>query len=185
MSGFNKAEAQQKMDKSLEVLQKKFGGLRTGRASVNLLDSIVVDAYGAKTPLNGVGSVSVPESRMLSVQVWDMNLVSSVEKAIRDSGLGLNPQTEGQLIRLPVPALSEERRKELQKIASQYAEEARMSIRDIRRDFMDSLKRQEKDKEISQDEHKRGSEEVQKITDEFVKKINEQLKHKEEEIMQV
>jgi ribosome recycling factor len=185
MSGFNKIESQQKMDKTLEVLAKEFSGLRTGRASVNLLDSIVVDAYGARTPLNGVGSISVPESRMLSVQVWDANLVKSVEKAIRDSGLGLNPQTEGQLIRLPVPALSEERRKELQKVASQYAEKSRVSIRNIRREVMDDLKRQEKDKEISQDEHKKASEEVQKLTDEFIKKIDEQLKHKEEEIMQV
>lgn len=185
MSVFNQAELKDKMNKSIEALQKDFSGLRTGRASVSLLDSITVDAYGAKSPLNAIGSVGVPESRMLTVQVWDGGLVTSVEKAIRESGLGLNPMAEGQLIRIPVPALSEERRVELKKVASQYAEKTRISLRNIRRDMMDELKKKEKDKEISQDEHKRANDEVQKQTDESIKQVDALLKHKEEEIMQV
>lgn len=174
-----------RMDGAVDVLRKELGGLRTGRASPSLLEPIQVEAYGTKTPLNQVGNVSVPEPRMLSVQVWDSSLVKGVERAIRDAGLGLNPMTEGQTIRVPLPELSEERRRELTRVAGKYAEQARVAIRNVRRDGMETLKRLEKDGEISQDEHKKYADEIQQLTDRHVKTVDELLEQKEGEIMQV
>ena len=182
---FDKADLGRRMEGAVENFHKELGGLRTGRASVSLLDPVVVDAYGSKMPLNQVGTVSVPESRMLSVQVWDAGLVKATEKAIRDSGLGLNPQPEGNLIRIPIPDLNEERRAELTKVAGKYAENARISVRNVRRDGMDELKKSEKDGEISEDEHKKLSDDVQKLTDEKIQKIDKMLSDKEKDIMQV
>lgn len=182
---FDKADLQRRMDGAVENLQKEFGGLRTGRASVSLLDPVMVDAYGSKMPLNQVATVSVPESRMLSVQVWDAGLAKATEKAIRDAGLGLNPQPEGNLIRIPIPDLNEERRQELAKVASKYTENARISVRNVRRDGMDGLKKMEKDNQISEDEFKKLSDEVQKLTDEKIQKIDKMLSDKEQDIMQV
>ncbi len=180
-----KADLDRRMEGAVEVLHKEFGGLRTGRASVSLLDPVQVEAYGQSMPLNQVGTVGVPEPRMLSVQVWDKGMVKSVEKAIMDAGLGLNPQADGQLIRIPIPALNEERRQELAKVAGKYAEEARVAVRNVRRHGMDELKKAEKDGEISEDEQRQYSDEIQKMTDSHVAKIDETLAHKEEEIMQV
>lgn len=174
-----------KMDKSVEALQREFSGLRTGRASVNLLDPIHVDAYGSSMPLSQVASISVPESRMLTVQVWDAGMTKAVEKAISEAGLGLNPSVEGQVIRIPIPALSEERRQELTKVAGKYSEECRVSIRNVRREAMDKLKKMEKDSEISEDEHKRLSENVQKLTDNHIKRVDEMLEAKQKDIMKV
>lgn len=189
MSDYNfnttKKEATSKMDKAIDVLHTEFAGLRTGRASINLLDPIQVDVYGAKMPLNQVGTVSVPESRMLSVQVWDKGNVKMVEKAIREAGLGLNPQSDGTLIRIPIPALNEERRKELGKIAGKYAEETRIAVRNIRRNANDELKKVEKDNLISEDQRHDYESEIQKLTDASIKKVDESLKQKEDEIMQV
>lgn len=182
---FDKSDLQRRMEKAIEVLSSEFGGLRTGRASVNLLDPVVVDVYGSKMPLNQVGSVSVPEPRMLSVQVWDAGNVKAVEKAIRDAGLGLNPMPEGNNIRIPIPDLNEERRTELTKVAGKYAETARISVRNVRRDGMDALKKSEKDNEISEDERKRYENEVQKLTDDMVGKIDQMLSDKEKDIMTV
>lgn len=182
---YDQADLKRRMDGAVDNLHKEFGGLRTGRASVSLLDPVMVDAYGSKMPLNQVGTVSVPESRMLSVQVWDAGLAKATEKAIRDAGLGLNPQPEGTLIRIPIPDLNEERRQELSKVASKYAENARISVRNVRRDGMDALKKMEKDGEISEDDHKRMSDEVQKLTDEKIQKIDKMLSDKEQDIMQV
>ncbi|MEX0923793.1 MAG: ribosome recycling factor [Rhodovibrionaceae bacterium] len=174
-----------RMDGALEALKREFGGLRTGRAATSLLDPITVEAYGQAMPMNQVGTISVPEPRMLTVQVWDRGLVSSVEKAIRDSGLGLNPSNDGQLVRVPIPPLSEERREELAKIAGKYAEQARVAVRNVRRDGMDTLKQLEKDGEISEDEHRKRSDEIQQMTDEHIKLIDEALAHKDAEIKQV
>ncbi len=174
-----------RMQGAVDMLEKEYTGLRTGRASVNMLEPVTVDVYGAKMPLNQVANVSVPENRMLAVQVWDANNTKAVEKAIRESGLGLNPQAEGTLIRVPVPELSTERRTELQKVAGKYAEQARVAIRNIRRDGMDGLKKAEKDSEISEDEHKRMSDEVQKITDQFIKNVDDHLAKKEADVMKV
>ena len=173
------------MDGAIDALHKDFSGLRTGRAATALLDSIMVEAYGAHMPLNQVGSVSVPEPRMLSVQVWDKGSIKAVEKAIRESNLGLNPQTDGNLIRVPIPELSEERRIEMTKIAGRYAEQARVAVRNVRRDGMDTLKRMEKDSEISQDEQRARSDDIQKVTDEHIKAIDELYAQKEQEILQV
>ena len=173
------------MDGALEALRKEFGGLRTGRASASLLEPITVEAYGQQMPLNQVGTVSVPEARLITVQVWDRGMVKAVEKAIRDGGLGLNPQTDGQNVRVPIPDLNQERRTELSKIASRYAEQARVAVRNVRRDGMDMLKRMEKGGDISQDEQKTWAEEVQSMTDAHIKKIDEALAAKEKEIMQV
>lgn len=180
-----KKETNSKFEKTIEVLKKEFSGLRTGRASTNLLDSVKVEAYGSSMPLNQVASVNVPESRLITVNVWDKGMVGAVEKAIRDAGLGLNPAAEGQLIRIPIPALNEERRKELSKIASQYSEEAKISIRNSRREAMDTLKKMEKDKEISEDELKRHEDEIQDLTDKFTKEIDAHLSKKEQDIMEV
>ena len=178
-------DLQRRMDGAGEVLAREFGGLRTGRASISLLDPVSVDAYGASTPLNQVATVSVPESRLIGVQVWDKSLVSAVEKAIRNSGLGLNPAVEGQLIRIPIPELNEERRRELTKVAGQYAEQARVAVRNVRRDGMDTLKRLEKDGDLSQDDHKIYADEIQDMTDKTIAAIDQSLATKEEEIMQV
>lgn len=181
----NLDSVKQRMEGAVESLRKEFTGLRTGRASPAMLDPVMVDAYGSMMPLNQVGTVSVPEPRMLSVQVWDKGLAKAVEKAIRDANLGLNPMAEGQLIRVPVPELSQERRQELAKIAGRYAEQTRVAIRNVRRDAMDELKKEEKDKKISEDEHKGQSEKVQKLTDDLIKKVDETLAQKEKEISQV
>lgn len=174
-----------RMEKSVAALKDEFASLRTGRASANLLDQIQVDAYGSTVPINQVGAVNVPEPRMISVNVWDRGLVVSVEKAIRNSGLGLNPMVDGQNLRIPIPPLTEERRKEIAKIAGKYAEHQRIAIRNIRRDANDDLKKAEKDGAISQDELKRMETEVQKLTDEAIKRVDEALKIKEQEIMHV
>jgi ribosome recycling factor len=173
------------MDKAVSALKEEFASLRTGRASANLLDQIMVEAYGATTPLNQVAAVTVPEPRSISVNVWDRGVVVSVEKAIRSSDLGLNPVVEGQTLRIPIPPLTEERRRDLAKIAAKYAEQQRVAIRNVRRDANDDLKKAEKDSVISQDEQKRMESEVQKMTDEAVKRVDEALKTKEQEIMQV
>lgn len=175
----------QRMDGAVDTFKKELAGLRTGRANVGMLEPVTVEAYGSHMPLNQVGTVSVPEPRMLSVQVWDKGMVKAVEKAIRDAGLGLNPQADGQYIRVPVPDLNQERRTELTKVAGKYAESARVAARNVRRDGMDDLKKQEKEKKISEDEHKTLAEKVQKLTDETIKKIDDALAHKEKEIMQV
>ena len=178
-------ELGRRMHGAFDVLKHEFAGLRTGRASMNMLDPITVEAYGAMVPMNQVANVSVPEPRLLSVQVWDKSVVSAVEKAIRNSNLGLNPQTEGQVIRLRIPELSQERRKELTKVAHQYAEKARVAVRNVRRDGMEHLKKLEKDHVIGEDEHRKKHDEVQKLTDQMIKDIDDALQHKESEIMQV
>lgn len=176
----DKNDLKRRMEGAIEALKKEFSGLRAGRASTSLLDAVVVEVYGAKMPLNQVGSVSVPESRLLTVQVWDASNTASVEKAIRNSGLGLNPMAEGSLIRIPLPELNEERRTELSKVASKYAESARISIRNIRRDGMDAI-----DKDISEDDQKRQSDEVQKLTDGYIKQVDDLQSDKEKDIMAV
>jgi ribosome recycling factor len=178
-------ELQRRMHGAVDALKHEFAGLRTGRASTTMLDPIMVEAYGSMVPMNQVANVSAPEARLLSVQVWDRSVVSAVEKAIRNSNLGLNPQTEGQVIRLRVPELSQERRKELTKVAHQYAEKARVAVRNVRRDGMEHLKKMEKDHLIGQDDHRKKHDEVQKLTDQTIKEIDALLLHKEAEIMQV
>lgn len=173
------------MDGALDVLKDEFGGLRAGRASTSLLEPLQIEAYGSKMPMNQVGTVSAPEPRLLTVQVWDNGLVSSVEKAIRESDLGLNPQTEGQVIRVPIPELDEERRRDLVKVAHKYAEQARVAVRNVRRDGMENLKKLEKEGEISKDEHHAWAEDIQEITDGHIKTIDDSLETKEKEIMQV
>lgn len=185
MSDFNTADIDKRMQGALEVLRKEFSGLRTGRASTSLLEPITVSAYGSDMPINQVAAISVPEPRMISVQVWDKGMVQAVEKAIRVSDLGLNPAVDGTLIRVPLPELSEERRGEIAKVAGRYAEQARVAVRNVRRDGMDQLKRAEKDGDISQDVHHKTGDQVQKLTDEAIKKINELLAQKEAEIMTV
>ena len=182
---FKLEDFKKRMDGALTALTHEFGGLRTGRASATILDPIQVEAYGAVSPLNQVAGVTVPEPRMISVQVWDKSVVQAVDKAIRSANLGLNPIVDGQTLRIPVPALTGERRTELSKVAAKYAETARVAVRNVRRDAMDHLKKLEKDHAISEDEHKRHGAEVQKTTDEHIKKIDDALRHKEEEIMQV
>lgn len=179
------AEFGRRMDGALEALRKELAGLRTGRASTSLLEPITVEAYGSRMPLNQVANVSVPEPRMITVQVWDRAMVKAVDKAIRDSGLGLNPQTEGQTVRVPIPDLNQERRQELTRVAAKYAEQARVAVRNVRRDGMDTLKKREKAGEISQDEHKTLADKVQALTDAHIKKIDEALAAKEKDIMQV
>jgi ribosome recycling factor len=174
-----------RMDKAVAALKEEFASLRTGRASANLLDQVHVDAYGSSVPINQVAAVNVPEPRMITVNIWDKGLAVSVEKAIRNAGLGLNPVVDGQTLRIPIPPLTEERRKEIAKIASKYAEQQRIAVRNIRRDANDDLKKAEKDGAISQDEQKRMETEVQKLTDEAIKRVDEALKTKEQEIMHV
>ena len=180
-----KSDVERRMDGALQVLQKEFGGLRTGRASTSLLEPINVDAYGSQMPLSQVGTVSVPEPQLLTVQVWDKGLVGAVEKAIREADLGLNPASDGQLVRIPIPPLTEERRTELTKVAGKYTEEARVAVRNVRRHVMDELKKTEKDGGISQDEHRDYGKEIQDVTDHFIAKMDEALHRKEQEIMQV
>lgn len=182
---FDEAELKKRMQKTLDALSTEFSGLRTGRASANLLDSVTVMAYGAQTPLNQIASVSVPDARMLAVNIWDKANVGAADKAIRDSGLGLNPVVDGTNLRIPIPALNEERRAELAKFAGKYAEQARIGIRNVRRDGMDTLKKMQKNGDISEDDQKALSDDVQKLTDHFIKRIDDALKSKEEEIMQV
>jgi len=178
-------DIRRRMEGAVEILHQEFAGLRTGRAATRLLEPVTVNAYGSEMPMNQIGTVSAPEPRLLTVQVWDKSLVKAVEKAILESGLGLNPAAEGQLIRVPIPMLTEERRTELAKVAGKYAEEAKVAVRNVRRHAMDDLKKAEKDNEISQDALHEYNNEVQTFTDEFVKKIDETLTNKEEEIMQV
>ncbi|HEX3412310.1 MAG TPA: ribosome recycling factor [Stellaceae bacterium] len=178
-------DLRRRMDGAVEVLRKEFGGLRTGRASASLLEPVTVGAYGGTVPLNQLANVSVPEPRMITVQVWDRAMVKAVDKAIREAGLGLNPQTEGQVIRVPIPDLNEERRRELTRVTAKYAEQARVSVRNIRRDGVELLRRREKDAEISQDEQRKLQQEVQHLTDEYVKRIDEALAQKDREILQV
>jgi ribosome recycling factor len=184
-ASFDLAEVRRRMDGALGVLKHELGGLRTGRASGTLLEPIHVEAYGASMPLSQVATVSVPEARMISVQVWDRSMVGAVEKAIRDSNLGLNPQTEGQVIRLRIPEMTEERRKELVKVAHKYAEAARVAVRHVRRDGLDLLKKIEKDGDMSQDEEKRLADQVQKVTDGAITDVDRILASKEKEILQV
>ncbi|MFN9927646.1 MAG: ribosome recycling factor [Phenylobacterium sp.] len=179
------ARYKDRMDKAVAALKDEFGSLRTGRASASLLDQIHIEAYGASTPLNQVGAISVPEPRMITINVWDRALVVSVEKAIRASDLGLNPVVDGQTLRLPITPLTEERRKDLAKLAGKYAEQQRVAVRNVRRDANDDLRKAQKDGVISQDEEKRMEAEVQKITDEAINRVDEALKTKEQEIMQV
>jgi len=173
------------MDGAVEVLRKEFGGLRTGRASASLLEPVSVGAYGGTVPLNQLANISVPEPRMITVQVWDRAMVKAVDKAIREAGLGLNPQTEGQVIRVPIPDLNEERRRELTRVTAKYAEQARVSVRNVRRDGVELLRRQEKDSEISQDQQRKLQQEVQHLTDDYIKRIDEALAQKDREILQV
>lgn len=182
---YDLTDIKNRMQKSIGSLKDELSGLRTGRASASLLEPVTVDAYGSRTPLNQVATVTVPEPRMLSVQVWDRGLANAVEKAIRDSGLGLNPMGEGQVIRVPLPELNEQRRKELSKVAHTYAEQARVAVRHIRRDGMDALKKAEKDGDMSQDDVKKQSDMVQKATDAAVSEIDTIVTAKEQEIMQV
>ena len=177
------ADLNRRMHGALEALRHDLGGLRTGRASTALLDPINVEVYGATMPLNQVATVSTPEARLLSVQVWDRSNVQPVEKAIRNAGLGINPIVDGQIIRLPIPELTEERRKELAKLVGQYAEKARIAVRNVRRDGMDHLKQDERKHEISEDERKRLEHEVQKLTDDTIKDIDELADAKEKEIL--
>ena len=182
-ASIDKSDLQRRMHGAIEALKHDLSGLRTGRASTALLDTIHVEVYGATMPLNQVATVSVPEARMLSVQVWDRSNVQPVEKAIRSAGLGLNPITDGQMIRLPIPELTEERRKELAKLVGQYAEKAKIAVRNVRRDGMEHLKADEKKHDISEDERKRLENEVQKLTDDTIKEIDVAAETKEKEIL--
>jgi ribosome recycling factor len=185
MSSADLADLKKRMNGAVEVLRKEFAGLRTGRASASLLEPITVSAYGSDMPLNQVGTIGVPEPRMLSVQVWDKGLVKAAEKAIRSASLGLNPAVDGTLIRVPIPELSEERRAEIAKIAARYAEAARVAVRNVRRDGMEQLKRQEKEGELSQDVQHKVAQQVQELTDSEIKQINDMLAAKEAEIMTI
>tara|TARA_B100000405_G_scaffold171433_1_gene119819 strand:- start:5120 stop:5677 length:558 start_codon:yes stop_codon:yes gene_type:complete len=185
MSEINKDDLIKRMDGAISSFSGDLAGLRTGRASTNMVDGIMIDAYGQKMPIDQVGSISVPEARMISIQVWDKGLVVAVEKAIHESGLGLNPQVDGELIRIPIPELNEERREELSKIAGKYAEQSRIAIRNVRRDGMDEIKKIEKDGTVGKDRAIDLSNEVQELTDDYIKKIDEMLSQKENEIRQV
>lgn len=178
-------DLKRRMEGAIDRLKQDYAGLRTGRASANMLDPIQVDAYGSHMPINQLANVSAPEPRMLVVSVWDKSMVKAVEKAIANSNLGLNPAADGQSIRVPVPELSEERRKELTRVAGQYAENAKVAVRNVRRDGMDWLKKSEKDGDISEDEARRKSDEIQKMTDQYVKKADELYHDKEKDIMSV
>jgi ribosome recycling factor len=182
---FDIADVKRRMQGAIAVLKQELGGLRTGRASPGMVDPIQVEAYGQQMPINQLATVSVPEARLLSVQVWDNSVVKAVEKAIRDSDLGLNPQTEGQVIRLRIPELNQERRQELVKVAHKYAEAARIAVRHVRRDGIDHLKTLKKDGHVSEDEIKHHESEVQKATDQSIAEIDHALTHKEKEVMSV
>lgn len=182
---FDKESINRRMNGAVATLKGELSGLRTGRASPALLDPVTVEAYGNPTPINQLGTVSTPEPRLLTVQVWDKSMVKAVDKAIRDAGLGLNPQIDGQLLRMPVPELNEERRRELVKLAHKYVEAAKVAVRNVRRDGMELLKRLEKEHKMGEDEHRRHSDELQKLTDAHVKEMDSVLQNKEQEIMQV
>jgi ribosome recycling factor len=182
---YNKDELDRRMNGAVGTLKSELAGLRTGRASAALLDPVKVEAYGNTVPINQVGTVSTPEARMITVQVWDKSMAKTVDKAIRDAGLGLNPQMDGQLLRIPLPELNQERRKELTKLAAKYAEAARVAVRNVRRDGMDLLKKLEKDGKIGEDEHHTRGDVLQKMTDTHIKDIDSALHSKEQEIMQV
>ena len=175
----------EKMDGSISFFEKEMSSVRTSRANPSMLDNILVDSYGNKTPLNQLGNVNVADANLITIQVWDQSLVSLIEKSIRESNLGINPQTDGQLIRLPIPKLSEERREELAKVVSQYGEQAKIAIRNNRREFIDKIKKDEKEKTISQDESKKIVSEIQKITDDYVKKIDDMVLNKKNEVLKV
>lgn len=185
MADFDPKDLERRMKGAVSVLKQEFAGLRTGRASAALLDPVTVDAYGSPMPLNQLATITVPEPRMISVQVWDRSQVDAVDKAIRESGLGLNPIGEGQVLRIPIPELNEERRQELAKLAAKYAEQARVAVRNVRRDGMELLKRLEKDGEMGQDEHHAHGDDIQKMTDNMIAEIDSILSTKESEIMQV
>ncbi len=180
-----KDDLTRRMDGALETLRRDFGGLRTGRASPGLLEPLRVEAYGSEMPITQVGTIGVPEARMITVQVWDKTLVGAVERAIRDSNLGLNPMTDGQIVRVPIPVLTAERRTELARAAGRYAEAAKIAVRGVRRDGMDQTKAAEKKGDISEDDVKDWSDEIQKLTDSYVKRIDDSLVEKEREIKQV
>lgn len=182
---FDIDDLQRRMDGALASFKQELGGLRTGRASTGLLDPITVEVYGAKMPISQLGNVNVVDARMISIQVWDKSTVSAIDKAIQKSGLGLNPQVDGSLIRLPIPSLNAERRTELTKVAGKYSEEARIAVRNVRRHGMDQLKRMEKDGDMSEDDHKMWGGEIQEMTDAVIKQIDQALAVKEQEIMQV
>jgi ribosome recycling factor len=182
---FELAELERRMRGSIDTLKKEFGGLRTGRASVHLLDPVVVTVYGARMPINQVATVSTPDARTISVQVWDKSQVSAVEKAIREANLGLNPVIDGTLMRLPIPSLNAERRQELVKVAHKYTEHARVAVRNVRREGMDLLKKLDKDGDMSEDDHHKNSTKVQELTDKLIKEIDQALLAKEAEIKQV
>lgn len=173
------------MDKAIEVLRKEFSRVRTGRASVSLLDDIRVDYYGTPTPLNQIGTLTVPEPRLITIQPWEKKLIPEIEKAILKSDLGLNPASDGVLVRIAIPALTEERRKEMVKLIKRMGEDAKIAIRNVRRDGNEGMKKLEKDKEISEDEMKRGEKEIQDLTDQFVKKADEVVASKEKEVMEI
>ncbi len=187
MTDFNdiKKDTAERMEKTLDTLRGDFGGLRAGRAHASLLDNIMVEAYGNLSPIAQVGTISVPDARTLSISVWDKGLAKSVEKALRESDLGLNPVSDGQLIRIPIPPLSEERRKELVKVAGKYAEQTKVAIRNIRRDALDDVKKLKKDNLISEDDEKKYGNEIQKMTDDSIKKIDDMFDQKEKDILQV
>src|SRR5205085_8095897 len=182
---FDKEDVKRRMKGAVATLRHEFAGLRTGRANPAILEPVTVEAYGSTMHVNQLGTVSTPEPRLLTVQVYDKSLAKAVDKAIRDAGLGLNPQLDGQLIRIPIPELNEERRRELAKLAARYAEQARVAVRNVRRDGMDHLKRLEKDHSVSEDQHRKLSEELQKLTDESVHEVDAALTAKEQEIMHV
>ena len=182
---YSKDELDRRMNGAVSTLKSELGGLRTGRASAALLDPVKVEAYGNVVPINQVGTISTPEARMITVQVWDKGLAKAVDKAIRDAGMGLNPQMDGQLLRIPLPELNQERRKELSKLGAKYAEAARVAVRNVRRDGMDLLKRLQKDGKIGEDEQHTKGDELQKLTDAHIKDIDTALQNKEQEIMQV
>jgi ribosome recycling factor len=182
---FDKEDVRRRMKGAVATLKHEFAGLRTGRANPAILDPVTVEAYGGPMPISQLGTVSAPEPRLLTVQVWDRSLAKAVDKAIRDAGLGLNPQMDGQLIRIPIPELNEERRRELAKLAHKYAEAARVAVRNVRRDGMDHLKRLDKDHAIGEDQHRKMADELQKMTDENVHEIDQVLAAKEQEIMHV
>ncbi len=185
MAELDTDDLKRRMDKAIAVLHQEFSGLRTGRASAALLEPVVVHVYGTNMPINQVATISVPEPRLISIQVWDKANVKAVDKALRESNLGLNPQADGTLIRVPLPELTEQRRKELSKIAAQYSEQARVAVRNVRRDGMDHLKKLKHDHEMSEDDHKMWHDEVQEITDAAIAKIDAALAHKQKDIMQV
>jgi ribosome recycling factor len=178
-------KARQRMDGAIEALRREFAGVRTGKASPALLDSVRVEAYGSPVPLNQVGTVSAPEARMLVVQPWDKTLLKAIEKGLRESDLGLNPSNDGTIIRIPIPALTEERRKEYVKLLHKLTEEARVAVRNVRRDANDEIKHRQKDEGLSEDDIRREQAEVQKLTDQYISRIEELMKHKEAEIMEV